>query len=184
MPRPEITSPFAISRRVPLARIDALVSAQLGPARVQGNAQPAVFNRQVAMYLAKWVGGWSTTAIGRFYNGRDHSTVCYSVQRIQALREINPEVDRLLRNFEKALEDPQLSLADCPSMERPASIRLDRTRDDVLLNRLADRIVSRLVELLAERESLHEFCPASLANLEKAAYLTTKQSESAESTNA
>ena len=57
--------------RVPLTTIDATVSAHLGTTRVSGNAQPAVFNRQVAMYLAKHVGGWSTTRIGKFYNGRD-----------------------------------------------------------------------------------------------------------------
>jgi hypothetical protein len=34
--------------------------------------------------------GWSTTVIGRFYNGRDHSTVCYGIQRIEALRENDP----------------------------------------------------------------------------------------------
>ena len=61
-------------RRIPLAIIDHVVSARLGQTRVQGNAQPTVFNRQIAMYLAKHVGGWSTTRIGRFYNGRDHST--------------------------------------------------------------------------------------------------------------
>ena len=50
-------------RRLSLATIDAAVSARLGPTRVQGNAQPACFNRQVAMYLAKHVAGWSTTCI-------------------------------------------------------------------------------------------------------------------------
>jgi hypothetical protein len=50
--------------RVPLTTIDASVSDRLGTTRVNGNTQPAVFNRQVAMYLAKHVGGWSTTRIG------------------------------------------------------------------------------------------------------------------------
>ena len=71
------------SNRIALARIDAVVCARLGPARVRGNAQPAAFNRQVAMYLAHRVGGWSTTRIGRFYNGRDHSTVCHAIRRIR-----------------------------------------------------------------------------------------------------
>jgi chromosomal replication initiation ATPase DnaA len=69
-------SPLRPKARVPLSIIDATVSARLGTTRVSGNAQPAAFNRQVAMYLAKHVGGWSTTRIGKFYNGRDHSTVC------------------------------------------------------------------------------------------------------------
>lgn len=40
-------------RRISLARINDVVSAHLGPTRVPGNAQPAAFNRQIAMYLAK-----------------------------------------------------------------------------------------------------------------------------------
>ncbi|MDQ2840805.1 MAG: hypothetical protein M3Y72_07155 [Acidobacteriota bacterium] len=87
----------ALSSRISLAEIDAEVSARLGPTRVPGNAQPACFNRQIAMYLARHVGHWSTTVIGRFYNGRDHSTVCHSIQRMEALRETDPEVDAFLR---------------------------------------------------------------------------------------
>ncbi|MGI8958320.1 MAG: helix-turn-helix domain-containing protein [Bryobacteraceae bacterium] len=68
--------------RISLSEIDSAVSARLGPTRIPGNAQPACVNRQVAMYLAGHVGGWSTTAIARFYNGRDHSTVFHSIQRI------------------------------------------------------------------------------------------------------
>src|SRR3954453_5574431 len=89
--------------RVSLARIDAVVSARLGPTRVPGNAQPACFNRQMAMYLAARFAGWSTTAIGRFYNGRDHSTVCYGIQRIEALRESDPEVDTLVTELKQNL---------------------------------------------------------------------------------
>ena len=48
------------------------------------------------MYLAKIVGGWSTPQIGRFYNGRDHSTVCYAIRRVEVLRETNPDVDGVL----------------------------------------------------------------------------------------
>jgi hypothetical protein len=81
---------------VPLATGDRVVSARLGPTRVKGNAQPAVFNRQVAMYLAKHVGGWSTPRIGKFYNGRHHSTVLWAVGRIEAMRTLHPEVDELV----------------------------------------------------------------------------------------
>jgi hypothetical protein len=91
--------------RVSLARIDAVVSARLGPTRVPGNAQPACFNRQIAMYLARHVGRWSTTAIGRFYNGRDHSTVCHGIQRIEGLRESDPEIDALLTCLREQVVD-------------------------------------------------------------------------------
>src|SRR6185437_749934 len=91
------------THRLTLAEIDAAVSACLGPTRVLGNAQPACFNRQIAMYLAKHLGRWSTTVIGRFYNGRDHSTVCHGIQRIEALRESDPDVDALLTELRQQL---------------------------------------------------------------------------------
>jgi len=61
-----------------------------GPTRGLGNSQPACFNRQVAMYLAAQVGRWNTTAIGRFYDGRDHSTVCHGIQQIGSLKGTDP----------------------------------------------------------------------------------------------
>ncbi len=96
-------APEQRSRRLSLAEIDAVVSARLGPTRGLGNSQPACFNRQIAMYLAARVGRWSTTIIGRFYGGRDHSTVCYGIQRIESLSESDPEVDVLLTDLRRRL---------------------------------------------------------------------------------
>jgi hypothetical protein len=84
---------------IPLAAIDAIVAANLGPARVPGNAQPNAMYRHIAMYLCKHVGGWSTTRIGKFYNGRDHSTVSYAIRRIESRRLREPEFDALLRTL-------------------------------------------------------------------------------------
>src|SRR5215468_6322301 len=113
---PKVQDPHLVSR-VPLTIIDSAVSAHLGTTRVSGNAQPAVFNRQVAMYLAKHVGGWSTTRIGKFYNGRDHSTVCYALKRIDTLREADPEVDALLTSLAHAIRSAPV---------RPPNIRRNR----------------------------------------------------------
>jgi Bacterial dnaA protein helix-turn-helix len=132
--------------RIPLATIDAAVSARLGTTRVTGNAQPAVLNRQVAMYLAKHVGGWSTTRIGKFYNGRDHSTVCYAVKRIDALREAEPEVDALLTNLTDEIRCAPIR----PPTIRKAlqlksgGIQFANGSEDHFLDALADRIVERL----------------------------------------
>jgi hypothetical protein len=53
--------------------------------------------RHIAMYLCKHVGGWSTTRIGKFYNGRDHSTVVsYAIRRIEAQRLRDLALDTLL----------------------------------------------------------------------------------------
>lgn len=41
--------------------------------------------------------------IGRFYNGRDHSTVCHGIQRIEELRDCDPDVDALLTELKRQL---------------------------------------------------------------------------------
>ena len=143
---------FRLPLRVPLATIDETVSARLGTTRVAGNAQPAVFNRQVAMYLAKQVGGWSTTRIGKFYNGRDHSTVCYALKRIEALREVDPEIDALLTN----LTDEIRSAPARPPSVRKAATPNSRVGgfagafDEDFLDTLADRIVEKLCARTAD----------------------------------
>jgi Bacterial dnaA protein helix-turn-helix len=134
------------SNRIALARIDAVVSARLGPARVRGNAQPAAFHRQIAMYLAHRVGGWSTTRIGRFYNGRDHSTVCHAIKRIQALRDANAEVEGLLSSLIQELTTDQGAELNPPSTTAKADLcrARDRTWTNEMLDDLAERIASRL----------------------------------------
>jgi hypothetical protein len=81
---------------ISLHQIEATVSAHLGPGRVPGNHQDSAFSSQVAMYLAKHVGRWSTTKIGKFYNGRHHTTVLYSIEKIESLREKDASLDALL----------------------------------------------------------------------------------------
>src|SRR5215831_11170362 len=139
--------------RIPLREIEAAVAARLGPGRVSGNAQPAAVSRQVAMYIASEVGGWSTTQIGKFYNGRDHSTVCYAIGRIRVLRETDPEVDGLLTVLANELRD------------RAESKRQPRTRPVIVsdagrgsslihesaLDALAEQIASRVLLKLKGR---------------------------------
>src|ERR1700740_1633809 len=131
------TIAFASSlyRRLSLAKIDAVVSARLGPAGIPGNEQPACVNRQVAMYLAKHVGGWSTTVIGRFYNGRDHSTVCYGIQRIESLRNTDPDVDALLTELKQQLGEE--SVWRTQSAETSAELA---GVSEVTINQLADLV--------------------------------------------
>jgi hypothetical protein len=142
--------PFAIAKRVPLAVIDAAVCARLGPARVPGNAQPAAFNRQVAMYLAKHVGGWSTTSIGKFYNGRDHSTVCHSIRRVESMRERNSELDALLAGMSRELREKVLAVREgsdyISDRETPT-----KWTDEEFLDNLVDRIVDRLADRIGKR---------------------------------
>lgn len=134
-------------RRISLAEIDAAVSARLGATRGLGNSQPACFNRQVAMYLAKHVGRWSTTVIGRFYNGRDHSTVCHGIQRIEALRESDPEVDLLVSDLKH-----ELTSMDPNTREMTDGTSDSRFSPSVCnLEQLADLIAERVCRHLEQR---------------------------------
>jgi hypothetical protein len=92
------------------------------------------------MYLARHVGRWSTTVIGRFYNGRDHSTVCHSIQRIEILREIDPDVDGLITDLRR-----ELSRDADPVQARPC------VGPSALLNRPTEISIDELAELVAER---------------------------------
>jgi hypothetical protein len=134
-----------------MSAINAAVAAKLGPGRVAGNAQPAVFSRQVAMYLAKEVGRWSTTLIGRFYNGRDHSTVCYAVQRIEVLREMDPDVDGLVTVLTEEIKTLQPSERECKVglVARAKNQDADSLFGEELLDSLAERIASRVLSKLA-----------------------------------
>ena len=86
----------AVIWRVSLARIEQVVSAHLGPGRVPGNTQGPCFSRQVSMYLAKHVGRWSLSQIGRFYNGRHHTTVLHAITKIEQFRRSDESVDALI----------------------------------------------------------------------------------------
>ncbi len=145
MASPSFAPESLSGRRIPLAEIDSVVCARLGPTRGLGNSQPACFNRQVAMYLAARVGRWSTKIIGRFYNGRDHSTVCHGIQRIEASRETDPELDALLADLKRRLgvinEDGALDANDIAAVSKI-------TLAPEELAALAELVAVRVVDLL------------------------------------
>ena len=89
--------------RVSLARIEHVVAAHLGPGRVPGNAAGPCFSPQVSMYLAKHVAHWSLSQIGKFYNGRHHTTVLHAIEKFEALRKTDDAVDALIDVLTAAL---------------------------------------------------------------------------------
>jgi hypothetical protein len=154
-----MTTPALIPswKRVPLARIDAVVAAHLGETRVPGNAHPAALNRQIAMYLAKQVGGWSHAAIGRFYNGRDHSTVYYAVQRVEALRENSPDLDALLCDLKRAISEAASESSlwrQSPDWQRNSRKVVALAKNEAMLEALAERVASKLRAELVQFLSL------------------------------
>ena len=70
----------------------------------KSNTQKVVYPRQVAMYLAKELTSSSLPEIGRAFGGKHHTTVIHSVQKIDHLRQTDPELNRLLHNLMDSLQ--------------------------------------------------------------------------------
>jgi hypothetical protein len=100
------------------------------------------------MYLAKYVGRWTVAIIGRFYTSRDHSKVCHSIQRIEALRESDPQVDALITDLKRQLiREDNAGSASVASRER--GCLTDRRRAD--LEDLAELIAVRVCAYIEKR---------------------------------
>ncbi len=69
----------------------------------KNNSKQISFPRQVAMYLCKRLTDLSYPEIGKQFNDKHHSTVMYSVDKIQQLRQEDGDFDRVLQNLERSL---------------------------------------------------------------------------------
>ncbi len=67
----------------------------------KSNARPITYPRQIAMYLCKTLTDLSYPEIGKIFNNKHHSTVIYSVEKIEKLREDDPAVGNTLDNLAK-----------------------------------------------------------------------------------
>jgi chromosomal replication initiator protein len=66
----------------------------------RNNSRQIAFPRQVAMYLCKKVTPLSYPEIGKHFNNKHHSTVMYSVEKIEQLRGQDTDLDRTLTGFQ------------------------------------------------------------------------------------
>jgi len=62
----------------------------------RSNSRTVAFPRQVAMFLCKQITELSYPEIGKLFNDKHHSTVMYSVDKIEQLRAGDPDLDRVL----------------------------------------------------------------------------------------
>ncbi|MDH3402945.1 MAG: chromosomal replication initiator protein DnaA [Acidobacteriota bacterium] len=65
----------------------------------KNNSKQIAFPRQVAMYLCKRLTDLSYPEIGKQFNDKHHSTVMYSVEKIEALRAQDPDLDRTIKGW-------------------------------------------------------------------------------------
>ena len=67
----------------------------------KSNARTIAFPRQVAMFMCKELTDLSYPEIGRLFNDKHHSTVMYSVDKIDQMRQDDNDLSRTLEMFTK-----------------------------------------------------------------------------------
>lgn len=63
------------------------------------NEQKIAYPRQIAMYMAKELTLASLPEIGRAFSGKHHTTVLHSIQKIDRLRQRDPDLNSLIHNL-------------------------------------------------------------------------------------
>jgi chromosomal replication initiator protein len=107
----KVTSDFLGTqyRRLSPASITAVVAEQfsVSPARLRGKLRKreVLVPRQVSMYLIRELTDASLSDIGGFFDGRDHSTVLNSIERIKRLFEEDAALKRKVAEIRKKLTE-------------------------------------------------------------------------------
>ena len=86
--------------------IDGIIRAvaerfSLQPAQLKqkSNARHITYPRQIAMFLAKELTSASLPEIGRSFGGKHHTTVLHAVQKIDRLRQADPDLNRQVQSM-------------------------------------------------------------------------------------
>ena len=67
--------------------------------KVEEQFQVGRMPRQICMYLCKKITGMSLPQIGREFGNKHHTTVLHSINKIEAARQTDRELNRLLQTF-------------------------------------------------------------------------------------
>jgi len=91
------------SRIVTVEKIQKLVchkyKIKLAQLKSKNNSPKFAFPRQIAMYLAKGLTDTSLPEIGKKFGGKHHTTVLYSIRKIERMREENSEFDKEINSL-------------------------------------------------------------------------------------
>ncbi|CAO0824429.1 Chromosomal replication initiator protein DnaA [Desulfarculales bacterium] len=104
-----VVGPLISERRVSIEEVLSTVAGQFGVKvsdlkgfrKTRKVSQP----RQVAMYLARRLTRSSFPEIGRYFGGKDHSTIIKGVKKIEEMLRENPELAELIRSTERLLTE-------------------------------------------------------------------------------
>jgi chromosomal replication initiator protein len=94
-------------RKVTIESIQKAVAEQFGlrlvEIKAKNNSRAIVFPRQIAMYLAKHMTDCSLPEIGRQFGGKHHTTVLHSVDKIEQVRKLDKDLNRMLNKLTETL---------------------------------------------------------------------------------
>jgi len=71
--------------------------------RGAGRRKEVVIPRQIAMYLIREMTHASLPEIGQFFDGRDHTTVLYAIQKIQESLDTDPSIQQAIKGIKERL---------------------------------------------------------------------------------
>ena len=97
-------------KKVTIELIQKRVGEQYGlrdaDLKVRSNTKAIAFPRQVAMYLVKQLTSASLPEIGRQFGGKHHTTVLHSINKIDALRRTDKDLNRTInRLLDSTIQD-------------------------------------------------------------------------------
>jgi chromosomal replication initiator protein len=94
---------YGQERRITIESIVKIVadkfSLQPSQLKQKTNERKIAYPRQIAMYLAKELTSASLPEIGRAFSGKHHTTVLHSIQKIDHLRQRDPDLNSLIHNL-------------------------------------------------------------------------------------
>ena len=86
--------------------IEAIIKAvaekfnlQHAQVKQKSNERKIAYPRQIAMYVVKELTAASLPEIGRAFGGKHHTTVLHSIQKIEKLRQKDPDLNRLIHSL-------------------------------------------------------------------------------------
>jgi len=74
-------------------------SLQPSQLKQKTNERKIAYPRQIAMFLAKELTSSSLPELGRAFGGKHHTTVLHSIQKIDQLRQRDPDLNSLIHNL-------------------------------------------------------------------------------------
>jgi chromosomal replication initiator protein len=67
--------------------------------------QNIVFPRQLSMYIAREMTDYSTTEIGEYFGGRDHTTVMHSIEKIRGQLLVDSSLDPTIESLKRLIKE-------------------------------------------------------------------------------